>query len=308
MDALTRALAYSFAALAAGCATAPAPSTSSSVPPTRSVAEILEASPPTDWRVLDPQNTVYMELPAGRVVIELAPAFAPKAVENIRTLVRQRYFDGLAIIRVQDNFVAQWGDPDEKKSMGAASKKLAPEFTREIAADLAFTALPDKDVYAAQTGFSGGFPAARDASANRTWLTHCYASVGVGRDNDEDSGNGAELYTVIGNAPRFLDRNITVVGRVVRGIELLSSLQRGTGNLGFYEKPEQRTPIRQVPLMADVPEAERTPLELLRTDSATFKALVEQRRFRRDAWYKVPTGATDVCAVSLPARAPKKSN
>lgn len=269
---------------------------------------MLEQSPAADWRRLDPARTLYMELPSGRVVIELAPEFAPRSVENILTLVRQKYFDGLAIVRVQDNFVAQWGDPDEKKPLGAAHKKIAPEFTRAIGADVPFTPLPDKDVYAPQTGFSGGFPAARDTASNRTWLTHCYASVGVGRDNDEDSGNGAELYAVIGNAPRFLDRNITVVGRIVRGIELLSTLPRGTGNLGFYEKPEQRTPIRQVRLMADVPEDERTPLELLRTDSATFKAVVEQRRFRRDAWYKVPAGATDVCAVSLPVRAPKQPN
>ena len=110
---------------------------------------------------------------------------------------------------------------------------------------------------------------------------------------------------MIGNAPLLLDRNITVVGRIVRGIELLASLPRGTGNLGFYEKAAERTPIRQVRLMADVPEDERVPLELLRTESATFKALVEARRFRRDDWYKVPAGAIDVCAVSIPARTPK---
>ncbi len=286
------------------CAMAPS---EPAAPPARSVTEILEASPASDWRRLDPENTLYMDLPAGRVVIELAPAFAPRSVENIRTLAREKYFDGLAIVRVQDNFVAQWGDPDEKspRSLGSAKAKIAPEFTRPIG-DLPFVPLPDRDVYAPQTGFSGGFQAARDPASGRAWLVHCYATVGVGRDNSEDSGNGAELYAVIGNAPRLLDRNITVAGRIVRGIELLSVLPRGTGNLGFYEKPEQRVPIRQVRLAADVPEAERVPLELLRTDSSTFRATVDARRFRKDDWYKVPAGAIDVCAVSIPARTPKK--
>ena len=289
--------------LLGGCAAAvqppPAP------PPSRPISEILEQSPPGDWRRLDPQHTLYLDLPSGRVVIELAPAYAPATVENIRTLVRQKYFDGLAIVRLQDNFVAQWGDPDEKRELGAARKTIVPEFTRAIGPDVPFVRLPDPDVYAPETGFSGGFPVARDPASGRTWLTHCYASVGVGRGNDADSGNGAELYAVIGSAPRFLDRNITVVGRVVRGIDLLSSRPRGTGNLGFYEKAEQRTPIRQVRLAADVPESERVALELLRTDSATFGAVVAQRRFRRDAWYKVPAGAIDVCAMSLPVRTPK---
>jgi peptidylprolyl isomerase len=89
---------------------------------------------------------------------------------------------------------------------------------------------------------------------------------------------------------------------VVDGIDRLSVLPRGTGALGFYEKPEQRVPIRAVRLAADVPAGERTDLEALRTDSATFRELVDARRFRRDDWYKVPAGHVDVCNVSLPVR------
>jgi peptidylprolyl isomerase len=285
----------------AGCASTP-PADVSAVKP---LAELLESASPSEWRRPDPENTMYIDLPSGRVVIELAPAFAPRNVESIKRLVRQKYFDGLSVYRVQDNFVAQWGDPDERKDLGGAPKKVAPEFTRPAGADARFVALPDRDVYAPETGFAQGFPAGRDSAAGRVWLTHCYGTLGVGRDNDEDSGNGAELYAVIGNAPRILDRNITVAGRVIRGIELLSSMPRGTGNLGYYEKPGQRAPIRQVRMAADVPESERTPLEILRTDSPTFRAIVEGRRFRKDAWYKVPAGAVDVCALTVPVRPPK---
>ena len=285
------------AALAVGAAWAAPPKTP---------AELLAQSPASDWRLIDPANTLYMELPQGRVVIELAPHFAPNVAENIRTLARAGYYDGLAIVRVQDNFVAQWGDPDEKnpKSLGAARKTIAPEFTHD-AKGFAFTKLPDPDTYAPETGFSAGFPAARDPKSGRAWLVHCYGMVGVGRDNAEDSGNGAELYAIIGNAPRLLDRNITVVGRVVQGIELLSPLKRGTGALGFYEKAEERTPIREVKLASELPPGKRVPLEALRTDSATFRTLLDMRRFRKDDWYKVPAGHIDVCNVTLPVRVRK---
>jgi peptidylprolyl isomerase len=133
-------------------------------------------------------------------------------------------------------------------------------------------------------------------------MVHCYTTVGVGRGNDVTSGSGSSLYAVIGSAPRLLDRNITLVGRVVQGIEKLSVLPRGTGSLGFYEKPEQRTPITRVRIAADLPPAERTELEALRTESATFAKLVEARRHRRDDWYKVPAGHVDVCNVPLPVR------
>jgi peptidylprolyl isomerase len=296
MEREMRIATLAAAALAGACASAPAP-----VPSVKPLSELLASSPASDWRRLDPENTMVLEIPAGRVVIELAPEFAPLHVANIRTLVRQKYFDGLAIVRSHDNYVVQWADPTEKRAFGAARESVPPEFTR-AAAGLAFTALPDPDTYAPEAGFAGGFPAARDAPANRAWMVHCYASVGVGRGNDVESGNGASLYAVIGSAPRLLDRNITVAGRVVQGIELLSVLPRGTGALGFYEKPEQHTPIRTVRLAADLPEAERPPLEQLRTDSATFRLLVEGRRYRRDDWYKVPAGHVDVCNVPLPIR------
>ncbi len=274
--------------------------------PPKTLSELLAQSPASDWRGLDPENTLYMELPSGRVVIELAPHFAPAVAANIRTLAKAGYYDGLAIVRAQDNYVVQWGDPDEKnpKGLGEAKKTIPPEFTR-AAQGFDFVRLPDPDTYAPEAGFSAGFPAARDAKANRAWLVHCYAMVGVGRDNAEDSGNGAELYAIIGNAPRLLDRNITVVGRVVQGIELLSPLKRGTGALGFYEKPEERTPIREVKLASQLPPEKRLPLEALRTDSKTFATLIEMRRFRKDDWYKVPAGHVDVCNVPLPVRVRK---
>ncbi|MFM8480552.1 MAG: peptidylprolyl isomerase [Gammaproteobacteria bacterium] len=263
---------------------------------------VLSASRPDEWRSLDPERTLYMDLDAGRVIFELSPVFAPQHVTNLRALVRAGWFDGLSINRVQDNFVTQWGDPDGKKTIVGAAARVAPEFEREWTTDIQFDSLIDGDVFAPQVGFVDGFWAAGDRDAGRIWMTHCYGTLGVGRDTAADSGSGAELYVVIGHAPRQLDRNITVLGRAVSGMELLAALPRGTQALGFYATATERTPIRRLVFAADLPSTERIELELLRTDSASFAALVEARRNRRDDWYKVPAGKIDLCSAPLPVR------
>jgi peptidylprolyl isomerase len=267
-----------------------------------SMTEVLKASSPSDWRPLDPDNTLYVELPGGRVVIELAPRFAPLHVANIKTLVRSRYFDSLSIIREQDNYVAQWGDPDNRHPLPAGIGKVAPEFDSPTRADAPFTRLPDRDVYAPEVGFSGGFPIARSPSLHRTWLAHCYGMVGVGRDLDVESGSGAELYVVIGHAPRHLDRNVALVGRVVKGVELLSALPRGSAEMGFYTKTEAPTPIKSIRLETEVPVSERSNLEVIRTDSAAFTALIESRRNRPEDFFKVAAGHIDLCNVPIAVR------
>jgi peptidylprolyl isomerase len=267
-----------------------------------SMPEVLAASAPSDWRPLDPDNTLYMELPGGRVVIEMTPRFAPLHVANIKILTRAHYFDALGVIRVQDDYVAQWGDPDNRHPLPAGIGKVAPEFDSPIPPHMTFTRLPDGDVYAPEVGFSDGFPAARSAQVHRTWLAHCYGMVGVGRDLDVQSGSGAELYAVIGHAPRHLDRNVALVGRVVKGIELLSSLPRGSEAMGFYAKSETPTPIRSIRVAADVPEAERSHLEVIRTDSPAFAALIESRRNRPEDFFAVPAGRIDLCNVPIAVR------
>lgn len=274
------------------------------------MADVIKASTAADWRALHPENTLYLELEKGRVVIELAADFVPGHARNIKALVREGYYDGLAIVRSQDNYVVQWADPEEdnpakKRALKTARHKLDPEFSIKYAKELPFTRLPDADGYAPQVGHANGFAAGRDPKSGTAWLAHCYASVGVARGNESDSGDGTSLYVVTGHAPRQLDRNITLVGRVMQGMELLSSLPRGTGALGFYEMPEQMSAIKSMRVAADLPEAERSKLEILRTDSATFTALVEAQRNRGGDWYKVAAGHIDLCNVPLPVRAQK---
>ncbi len=265
------------------------------------VAELLSGSPAQDWRAPDPDNTLYLELPGGRVVIELAPRVAPLHVANIKALARAHYFDGLAVVRVQDNYVVQWNDPDHNRPVPAGVRPVAPEFTAAAGANSRFEPLPDRDAYAPEVGFLDGFPAARDQRSRTVWLAHCYGMVGVGRDDPPES-DGTEMYAVIGHAPRQLDRNVALVGRVLKGMELLSSLPRGSGEMGFYVASERPVPIVSMRVASDVPQPERTPIEVLRTESATFRAVLDQRRNRREGWFKFSPGHIDVCNVPLPVR------
>ena len=295
---LLAAMLGTLAASQAGAADKPEPKAKATV------ADIIKESKPGDWRPLDPENTLYMQTALGRVIIELAPTFAPNHVNNIKALARENYFDGLVILRSQDNWVTQWGDPDEKnpKPMKTAKATLRGEFTVPLKNDKQFTRLPDRDGYAPQVGHSNGFPSARDPKSGQAWLVHCYGMVGVGRDNDADSGGGSALYAVIGHAPRHLDRNITVVGRVISGMPMLSTLPRGTAPMGFYDKPEQNVAITSVKVAADVPAAERARFEVMRTDSATYKAVVEAQRNRGAPWTKLPAGHIDLCNAPIPVR------
>jgi peptidylprolyl isomerase len=266
-------------------------------------AQVMEKAQPSDWRRPDPANTLYLELASGRVIIELAPRFAPLHVANIKQLVAEKYFDGLPIVRVQDNFVVQWADDDKTRHSESALRKIPNEAVIAWKESLPLVKLPDADGYAPQTGWMDGFPVGLERNpAGVLWMTHCYGNVGVGRDNAPDTGSGSEIYVVIGQAPRQLDRNIVSVGHVLRGTELLASLPRGSAALGYYKNPKHRTPINSIRLAADVPESQRTALEVLRTDTPLFTQYVESRRNRRDEWYVVPAGHTDVCSISIPVR------
>ena len=301
LTALAIAAAISTALPAAYAATIRAPG---ELPAKQTVADVIKASTPADWRALDPQQTLYMDTELGRVVIELAPEFAPKHVANIKALVAEQYYDGLAITRAQDNWVAQWGDPDEKnpKPIKKAQRTLPGEFTVPMKSITSFTRLKDIDGYAPQVGHSNGFPSARDPKSGTAWLAHCYATVGVGRDVGSDSGGGTELYAVIGQSPRHLDRDITVIGRVVSGMPLLSTLPRGAGPMGFYDSPDKTVPIKSVRLAASLPPEQRVQMEVMRTDSAAYQAVLEAQRNRGGPWSKVQAGHLDLCNAPIPTR------
>lgn len=285
------------------------PAPAEAKPAVKNAADILKNSPAADWRALDPNNVLLMNLPQGQVVIELAPRLAPQLVANIRALAQGNYWDGLAILRVQENYVTQWGDPEEDdakaKPLPAGAKAKINEPFNVPLKGLPLNAIKDQDGWSPLSGFVDGFPVAANPKTGKAWLAHCYSTVGVARGNEADSGNGSGLYVAIGQAPRALENNIAAVGRVLKGMELLSSLPRGTGTLGFYEKPEQRLTIESIKLAADVPEDQRPKLQVLRTDSQTWTDLLNARRYRvtTGGWYLHDPEHTDVCSGTVPTRA-----
>lgn len=297
------------AAHAAGAAAALAPS------------QIVAAAPAEDWVTIPASDLLVMDLApdakgaARRVVIQLIPApFSFGWVGNIRMLAGAHWWDSTSINRVQDNYVVQWGDPDGENP--AMAKPLPPGLLKvaqsnyTVAADDATfqrlrsgahgggTVTLASDPYATSVTFHAGWPIAGDGKS--LWPIHCYGTVGVGRDMPPDTGTGAELYAVIGQAPRQLDRNIAVVGRVIEGIEHLASLPRGTGDIGFYKAAIERVPIRALRPGSEVPQLPR--YQYLATDSASFVRYADARANRRDPFYIRPAGGVDACNVPVPVR------
>jgi peptidylprolyl isomerase len=301
-------------------------------------SEIVAAAPKADWVGIAPDDLLVMDLSpdyrgkARRVVIQLMPPpFSQGWVGNIRKLAAAHWWDGLSVNRVQDNYVVQWGDADGEDKVkarklpdglklpveGHLPKGMSPAVRDDYAEGEGDTGpglpilrrptiLPNHSILNISddpiAGFFQGFPIMIEEHGlgRRLWPTHCYGMVGVGRDMPPDTGTGAELYTVIGHAPRHLDRNIALVGRVIEGIENLSSLPRGTGALGFYEKPEERTGIVSVRLGNEV--AGLPAYEYLSIESQTFARYADARANRRDAFFIRPAGGADVCNIPVPVR------
>lgn len=282
-------------------------------------SEIVAAAPKADWVAIAAEDLLVMTLAPDAegkprtVVIQLMPApFSQGWVNNIRLFARTKWYDGISVNRVQDNYVTQWGDPNYDNPEATGQVKPLPEGLKAMGEDdytvprhsgfaTWFSWLTDKN-YAPHVGFRTGWPIGWNGDV--AWPTHCYGMVGVGRNYSPDTGSGAELYTVIGHAPRHLDRNIALVGRVIEGTEHLSSLPRGSGALGFYtaEEAAKRTPILTVRVANDMPPGEQPKFEYLSTESETFARYAEAIANRRDPFFIVPAGGADICNIKVPVR------
>lgn len=313
--------------LAAAAASLVLPAYAEEPAPIPSPGEIAAAAPAGDWIAIAPSDLLVMDLAPDakgkprRVVIQLMPApFSQGWIGNIRKLAAAHWWDGTSVNRVQDNYVAQWGDATEKKPLpeGVATVPES-EYTVSVKTEHFtdyvvhpepwVTQLSNVDAYRVPFGLFKGWPiagpgthSAKEPIGGEVWPVHCYGMVGVGRNMSPDTGSGAELYTVIGHAPRHLDRNIAVVGRVISGIEHLSSLPRGTGALGFYEDEAERVPIRSIRLATELPVAEQPKFEYLSTESKNFARYADARQNRRDPFFIKPAGGADICNIPVPIR------
>ncbi len=295
---------------------------------------IVDAAPASDWQAIAASDLLVMDLApdtkgeARRVIIQLMPPpFSQGWIGNIRKLAAAKFWDGTSINRVQDNYVVQWGDAGyDNPESGETEQKALPEglvevpeseyvtgwdrqlkeedrknFGKAVAGFWPWhTPFPLRDGYSKEVGFLGGWRLA--FGERQTWPIHCYGAVGVGRNLSPNTGTGAELYTVIGHAPRHLDRNIAVVGRIIEGIDHLSSLPRGKGQLGFYADPKKRVPIQSIRLGSALPDTEPLRFEYLDTESKPFAQYADARANRRDPFFIKPAGGADICNIPVPVR------
>jgi len=261
-----------------------------------------EAAPEMLWRQLEPENTVFMELPQGRVVIELNPVFAPKTVARFQLLVQSRFYTGLGFYRVIDGFVAQGGDGSDLGEL-SESPLIDAEFEIDWSDALPFVAAQKPDLFAAETGFIDGFASARDQEEKKVWLTHCPGVVAMAR-NDDPNSSRTDFYIVIGQAPRYLDRNLNIFGRVVDGMEIVQQIARGPEeNNGVFQDDISSTRIRSMKLLSEFPAEDQAGIFIMDTSSKAFARLLDERRKRKQKFFhQQPPKVLDVCQVPVATR------
>ncbi|QNQ09514.1 peptidylprolyl isomerase [Sphingomonas alpina] len=268
-------------------------------PPASSPAPLPSDVAAQDWRPIPDDELLVMTLTGNRiVVIRLAARFAPQHVANVRTLAKAGWWDASSVYRVQENWVAQWGDATEKKKL-APGVVETPAAEYEIGAFTVAQRLSKPDSHSTASGFSAdGWPIATDGKA--AWLTHCYGMVGVARGPAPDTGSGSELFTPIGQSARRLDRNYTVVGRIIEGMKYLSALPRSDAAMGVYATEAERSGIVSIRLASDMPATERPKFEYRSTDNARFAAYIKLRE--NPAPPTIGSGGVELCEVPLATR------
>lgn len=254
------------------------------------------APDPAVWRPLDPENTLYIDTTKGRIVVELYPEMAPRHVERIKTLARAQFYDGLTFHRVIDGFMAQGGDPLGTGEGGSELPDLPAEFFFRRGPEMPFVQAAQQA--GARLGFYKAMPITTQPDAQMAVMAdgrvraeglHCPGVASMARAQDENSANSQ--FFLMRDAYPTLDGRYTIWGRVVYGLEVVRALNVG-------EPPGSPDRMTQVRVASDLPEEERAPIFLMRTDSREFRELVEDVRNDLDADFSV-------CDVQVPARVPR---
>ncbi|MEL6371446.1 MAG: peptidylprolyl isomerase [Pseudomonadota bacterium] len=258
--------------------------------------QFIQSAPDSAWRSVESENTLLMDLPSGEIAIELRPDLAPKHVEQIKTLVRQGFYDGLKFHRVIEGFMAQGGDPEGDGTGGSDLPNIPPEFVKD-SGDVDGFSVIGRDRIAARIGFVHGMPAAAEPESLRSfrtdrrvtlWPAHCPGVMSMARASAPDSAN-SQFFLMIGDSRENLDMRYTAWGLIVDGQENARRINRG-------EPPDRPTPIVRMRIASDIPEEDRPNVEVLRTETDTFQEYVEKAGFVRDGFVK------DLCNIKAPRR------
>lgn len=265
------------------------------------VSEVMEQANDNDWREVDNRNVLKITLPTGVSYIELNSQLAPKHTANIKALAKQGFYQGLSVYRFVEGFVAQGGDSSGKKTSSFEVKPVPAEFYLATSQPLPITVIDRQDGYAPITGFLNGFAVAQNKQQTQTWQVHCPSVFAMARNNEIDSAS-TEFYVTIGNSQRYLDRNITVFGRVLEGIEHFNLLAR------HPENNEVFNPITDVQLLSDISDTDNSKFRVMKTNSNVFKNLIQARKNRTESWFVESANYIDVCAMPIPTERASKSS
>lgn len=254
----------------------------------------------SDWRAVAPENLLLIDTEKGRITIQLNPDFAPNHAVRIRELADAGVLDGEAFYRVIDGFVAQGGLNEEEAVEEWPT--LENENDRPYGGE-GFIALGNRDLFAPEVGHIDGFAVGRNQLLQQEWLLHCPGAVAMARDTDPDTG-GTEFYIVL-DAQRYLDRNLTVFGRVIDGMKNVQALKRGDREVenGVIQAPEKGDEIVDFYMASSLPEDERPRWEVMETNSIAFEDFKVAKRIRdEEFFYRQPPQILDICSFSVPAR------
>jgi len=267
-----------------------------------SYADVISQSDQDEWRNLDLENSLYIELETGTVIVELETTHAPNHVKNTKALAREGLFDNTQFYRVIDGFVAQGGPESIEDNYKPAHGTLTidSEFSKQFNQPLDIYELESNDGYAEKVGFYKGFAIGQSKDQKESWLLHCYGALGMGRADETDSG-GTELYVVIGHAQRYLDKNVTVFGRVIYGMEHMQSLKRSTSLAGPVDL-KNHNKIMSIQVASDLKPGDLIPLEILKTHSQSFDKYIQARKNRKEPWFVDSKNYNDVCSIQVPVR------
>lgn len=259
------------------------------------------SAPDEAWRTLDPENTLYIDLAYGRVVLELYPEIAPLHVAQIKTLVRQSFYDGMTFHRVIQGFMNQTGDPKGDGTGDSDLPDIQGEFTFRRAPSMPVTLVGARDQGGKDVGvgFYKALPVATQPSS-QAMLTkdgkvaafglHCKGVTSMARTSDPNSANSQ--FFLMRDIAQHLDAQYSIWGNTVSGHEHLTKIKIGSKG----ENPDFIPDVmNKVQIAADVPAGERERVQVLKTDSPAFKNYLKTQK-KADGTYP------DICDIRVPTR------
>jgi len=256
---------------------------------------VAQTAPAGDWRTIAPENLLVIDTVHGRILVELEPRMAPQAVNRIRTLADQGFYDGLKFHRVIPNFMAQTGDPQGTGQGGSDLPDLVGEFEFRRGRDAGF--VPVAQAPQGQAGLIGSVPVTTQPDAQMMVTADfkagaqglfCPGVAGMARGGAPDSAN-SQFFLMTGPKDD-LNGRYTPFGRVVAGMDAVRAIKAGTeANNGSVVEPDVMTRTRTA---AALPEGERPTVRV--ATGAALQAEIERVRAARG-------GSFNVCDVQPPA-------